>query len=90
MSWTAVSIASARPPAGPLCVPRFWVRIQILKLYSRILTTGGYEVLTENSSQRAMQALENPGQLGFLEGALLLPLVDQLLRGGRIYPSKSK
>lgn len=118
---------------------------QVLKLYSRILTRGGYEVLTENSSQRAMQALELAGQVdllvldlsmpppdgfeilktlrktrpglrilvnsGFLQGALLqaaellgataalnkadapamlLPTVDQLLKGGRINPRQSK
>jgi CheY-like chemotaxis protein len=118
---------------------------QVLKLYSRILTRGGYQVLTENSSQRAMQALEAAGQVdllvldlsmpppdgfeilktlrktrpglrilvnsGFLQGALLqaaellgataalnkadaptmlLPTVEQLVRGGRINPGRSK
>ncbi len=118
---------------------------QVLKLYSSILTRGGYQVLTENSSQRAMQALDVAGQVdllvldlsmpppdgfellktlrktrpglrilvnsGFLQGALLqaaellgataalnktdapamlLPTVDQLLKGGRINPRQAK
>ena len=41
---------------------------QILKLFSRILTRGGYEVRTENSGKRAMKALEeNPVDLMVLD-----------------------
>jgi CheY-like chemotaxis protein len=50
--------------------------LQILKLFSRILTDGGYTVITENSGKQAMEALENAGPVDLLVLDLSMPEPD--------------
>jgi CheY-like chemotaxis protein len=50
--------------------------LQILKLFSQILTRGGYCVRTEDSSQRAMQALDTGAPLDLVVLDLSMPEPD--------------
>jgi DNA-binding NtrC family response regulator len=49
---------------------------QILKLFSKILTKGGYTVITENSGSRAMEALEKAGPVDLMVLDLSMPERD--------------
>jgi CheY-like chemotaxis protein len=50
--------------------------LQILKQFHRILNGGGYEILTENSSRRALELLESGEPLDLLVLDLSMPEPD--------------